>query len=341
MNQVESQAMDAYSRAVSGAAERVGPAVVSVEVRGRRPQQQGRRRRAGPPVDPNAYVPTGSGVIFDSQGRVITNEHVARTAPSPDAISVVLPDGRRFAAVVELADPSVDIAVLRIASAPSALPVAELTSAALKVGQLVIAIGNPYGLSWTVTAGVVSATGRSLPVGGGRELKDLIQTDTPINPGNSGGPLVDAQGRVVGITTAVMPFARGVGFAVPTSAVLGAIAAHRERVEQQGPPRFGISGVATAIEAEVRQRLGLKQDKGVLLVDVQAGSPAAAASLRALDIVLSIADMPVTAVEDLKRRIDALRPGRSAPVAFLRENRLRRTHVVIGGAARGVVEAAL
>jgi S1-C subfamily serine protease len=243
--------------------------------------------------------------------------------------------------VVELADASVDIAVLRIPNPPARLPVAELTSATLKVGQLVVAIGNPYGLSWTVTAGVVSAVGRSLPMGGGRELKDLVQTDTPINPGNSGGPLVDAHGRVVGITTAVMPFARGVGFAVPTSAVLGAIASHRERVEQQGPPRFGISGVATALEAEVRRRLGLQQDKGVLLVDVQAGSPAAAASLRALDIVVSIGEMPVTAVEDLKRRIDSLRPGRSAEVAFLREGRLRRTHVVIGGATPGVVEAAL
>ncbi|HEY7269423.1 MAG TPA: trypsin-like peptidase domain-containing protein, partial [Dehalococcoidia bacterium] len=117
--------MDAYSRAVSGAAERVGPAVVSVEVRGRRSER--RRGRGGPrqaePADPNRFEPTGSGVIFDSQGRVITNEHVARAAPSADAISVVLPDGRRFPAVVELADPSVDIAVLRIPNAPAGLPV--------------------------------------------------------------------------------------------------------------------------------------------------------------------------------------------------------------------------
>ncbi|HXH20896.1 MAG TPA: trypsin-like peptidase domain-containing protein [Dehalococcoidia bacterium] len=332
--------MDAYSRAVSGAAERVGPAVVSVEVR-RRQQRQGRGGRPARAGDPNAYVATGSGVIFDSQGRVITNEHVARAAPAPDAISVVLADGRRFAAVVEAADPSVDIAVLRIPSAPPGLPVAELTSAPLKVGQLVIAIGNPYGLSWTVTAGVVSAVGRSLPVGGGRELKDLVQTDTPINPGNSGGPLVDAHGRVVGITTAVMPFARGVGFAVPTSAVLGVIAAHRERLAQQDPPRFGISGVSTTIEPDVRKRLGLKQERGVLLVDVQPGSAAATASLRPLDIVVSIGDMPVTAVEDLKRRIDSLRAGRNVEVAFLREGRLRRTHVVIGGMPRGIVEARL
>ena len=348
MSQVESQAMDAYSRAVSGAAERVGPAVVSVEVRGRRaPQGRGRGRRPAPPVDPNAFVPTGSGVIFDSSGRVITNDHVARTALrpgsgqalSPDAISVVLPDGRRFPAIVELADPSADIAVLRIPNAPAGLPVAALTSSTLKVGQLVVAIGNPYGLSWTVTAGVVSAVGRSLPVGDGRELRDLVQTDTPINPGNSGGPLVDAQGRVVGITTAVMPFARGVGFAVPTSAVLGAIAGHQERLQREGPRKFGISGMATAIEPELQKRLGLTQDRGVLLVDVQAGSRAAAASLRPMDIVVSIGDTAVTTVDALKQRIDALRPGRNVEVPFLREGRLRRTHVVVGGAPTGVVEA--
>jgi len=335
----EEEAMDAYSRAVSGAAERVGPAVVSVEVRGRRP---GSRRRPSPPADPNAFQPTGSGVIFDSQGRAITNEHVVRTAPSSDAISVVLPDGRRFPAVVELADPSVDVAVLRLLVAPGTpLPVAELHSAALKVGQLVVAIGNPYGLSWTVTAGVVSAVGRTLPIGPGRELRDLVQTDTPINPGNSGGPLVDAQGRVVGITTAVMPFARGVGFAVPTSAVLGAIAGQQERLESAGPPRFGVSGVSTAIEPGLRRRLGLEAERGVLLVDVQPGSPAAAASLRPLDVIVSIGDAPVASAEALKQRIDAARPGRSLEVVFLREGRLRRTHAVIGGGSRGVVEAAL
>lgn len=347
-DRIESDAMDAYSRAVSGAAERVGPAVVSVEIKGRAVRQgRSRGQRPAAPADPNAFVPTGSGVIFDSNGRIITNEHVVRAAlrmasgqaPSPDAISVVLPDGRRFPALVELADPSVDIAVLRIPNPPPGLPVAELRSADLKVGQLVVAIGNPYGLSWTVTAGVVSALGRNLPIGQGRELRDLMQTDTPINPGNSGGPLVDAQGRVAGITTAVMPFARGVGFAVPTSAVLGAIAGHQQRLEREGPRRFGISGVATGIEANLQRRLGLAQDRGVLLVDVQAGSPAAAASLRPLDIVVSIGETSVATVEALKRRIDVLRPGRSVEVAFIREGRLRRTHVVMGAARPGVVEA--
>jgi S1-C subfamily serine protease len=243
----------------------------------------------------------------------------------------VLSDGRRFPVAVEFADPSVDIAVLRVVSAPAVtLPVAELVSAALKVGQLVVAIGNPFGLSWTVTAGVVSAVGRSLPMGPGQALTDLVQTDTPINPGNSGGPLVDGHGRVVGITTAVMPYAQGVGFAVPTATVLGAIARQKERLESAGRPRFGVSGMATAIDEAVARRLGLAEAKGVLLVEVTAGSPAERASLRPLDVLLRIGDAPVATVESLKQRIDALPEDRNVEVTFLRGGTVRRTHVVVG-----------
>jgi serine protease Do len=325
----ESEALDAYSAAVSGAAERVGPAVVSVEVAGA-PRAQARRARQRP--QPPGHQATGSGVIFDSAGRVITNEHVVRQARRGDGISVVLSDGRRLPAVVEFADPSVDVAILRVAT-PAALPVAELTSASLKVGQLVVAIGNPYGLSWTVTAGVVSAVGRSLPLGGARSLTDLIQTDTPINPGNSGGPLVDAQGRVVGITTAVMPYARGVGFAVPTSAVLGAIARFKERIEKEGPPRFGVSGMATALEGEVARRLGLGQTSGILLLEVRPDSAAERASLRPMDVIVRVGEAAVSTVEAFKKEVATVPSGESVEIAFLREGRLRRTHVVLGGRA--------
>lgn len=332
----DAEALDAYSRAVSGAAERVGPAVVKVEVvsasrRAANGRGRGSARRPRPEGE-SPFQAAGSGVIFDSHGRIITNEHVARAAAKPDQISVVLSDGRRLQAVIELADPSVDIAVLRVAAAAGSLPVAELTSAPLRVGQLVVAIGNPFGLSFTVTAGVVSAVGRSLPLGQGRELTDLIQTDTPINPGNSGGPLVDAQGRIVGITTAVMPYARGVGFAVPTAAVLGAIARHQERQAREGPPRFGISGMATEIEAATARRLGLAEARGVLLVDVTPGSPAERASLRPLDVLVGLGEAAVTTVEALKRQIDALPAGLSVKAAFVREGRLRVTHVIVGEA---------
>ena len=324
--------LDAYSLAVSGAAARVGPAVVKVEVSattrpGQAQPRRGRGRRQAPRGADPGFQAAGSGVIYDSHGRIITNAHVVNAgAGSP--LSVVLSDGRRFTAAVEFSDPSVDIAVLRVAT-PVALPVAEVISAPVKVGQLVVAIGNPFGLSWTVTAGVVSALGRDLPMGPGQQLTDLIQTDTPINPGNSGGPLVDAHGRVVGITTAVIPYARGVGFAVPTATALGAIARHQERLDAAGRPRFGVSGMVTAVDAKLAERAGVSEPRGVLLVEVQPGSPAERASLRALDIIVRIGDTPIAGVEALKQRIDALVDGRGTEVTFIRAGTLRKTHVVI------------
>lgn len=340
-NGVEADPMDAYSRAVSGAAERAGPAVVKVEVIGA-PRPQNQRRGGGPgprqqppqePAQPNegvdSFQAAGSGVIFDSHGRVITNAHVVQVASKPDGISIVLTDGRRLPAVVEFADPSVDVAVLRVA-APGPLPVAELVSAPVKVGQLVVAIGNPYGLSWTVTAGVVSALGRDLPMGRGQSLSDLIQTDTPINPGNSGGPLVDARGRVVGITTAVMPYARGVGFAVPTATVLAAIAHDQERRQSAGPPRLGIAGMASNLEAAVARRYSLPQERGVLVVEVTPDSPAARASLRALNVIVKLDETPVASVEELQKTLERLADGYSLEVSFLRGGTLRKTHALIG-----------
>jgi serine protease Do len=326
-DRIEFDAMDAYSNAVSSAAERAGPAVVQIELSGR---QAMRRRESGrPPREDNAYQPAGSGVIFDSRGRVITNAHVVQGAGRPDAISVVLPDGRRFKAAAEFADPAVDVAVLRLAS-PGPLPVAELVSAPVKVGQLVIAIGNPFGLSWTVTAGVVSALDRSLQLGRGQPaIEHLIQTDTPINPGNSGGPLVDARGRVLGITTAVMSYARGVGFAVPTATVLDAIARHQERQARGGPVRFGVSGAPTSIEAAVAARNGLEQTHGVLVMDVMPATPAAIASLRSMDVIVRIGDATVDSPEALKRAIEVMPPGIGIEVGFLRGGTLRRTHVLV------------
>ncbi len=327
----EREALDAYSLAVSGAAERVGPAVVRVEiagVAGSPPQRgRGRRRRPAPPPVDGGFAAAGSGVIFDSHGRLITNAHVVAAAAG-GAFSVVLSDGRRLSAAVEFADASVDVAVLR-AVAPGPLPVAELVSAPVKVGQLVIAIGNPYGLAWTVTAGVVSAVGRSLPTAPEQQLTDLIQTDTPINPGNSGGPLVDAHGRVVGITTAVMPYARGVGFAVPTSTVLDAIARAQAGRQRAGPQRFGVTGMPTEIEPALAQRLGLPEKRGVLVVDVQPGSAAERASLRPLDIIVRLGEAVIANVEALKRQVDALPAGRSVEIAFTRGGRLRKTHAVL------------
>jgi S1-C subfamily serine protease len=331
---IENEAMDAYSSAVSGAAERVGPAVVRVEFAGAPPAGRGGRGpRQGRKGDENGYHTAGSGVVYDSKGRVITNAHVVNAAPRADAISIVLPDGSRFPAAVEFSDPTVDIAVLRVATTLK-LPVAELASAPARVGQLVVAVGNPFGLSFTVTAGVVSAVGRSMQLGQGvPEAKDLIQTDTPINPGNSGGPLVDAKGRVIGINTAVMPYAQGVGFAVPTSTVLDAIARHQERMRKEGPPRFGVAGMATDIDAAVVRRQGLKLARGVLLIEVHAGSAAERANLRAMDVIVSIGETVVDSVETLKAALDGMTAGLATEVTFLRGMTLRRTHVLLDNAS--------
>ena len=223
-----------------------------------------------------------------------------------------------------------DLAVLRVPDAGHSLPVAELYGASLKVGQLVVAVGNPFGLNWTVTAGVVSALGRRLPVSPRIELTDLIQTDVPINPGNSGGPLVDAQGRVVGITTAIMPYARGLGFAVPVSTALAAMARFREARSHDGR-RLGVSGMTYLLDERIaREHKSLLegQPSGVLLLEVLPGSPAARASLRVQDIIVSIDGKAVAAATDISKRLDGA--GREAiEVGFLRGSRLGKTKVVL------------
>ena len=309
-NTSEKRALDAYSEAVSRAAETVGPAVVKIEVVA---QKRGRNQRG---------EGLGSGVIFASDGRVLTNEHVVRDM---SLARVTLPDGRSFQAGVEYADPSNDLAVLRIGAL--GLPVAELNSRPLRVGQLVIAIGNPFGLNWTVTAGVVSALGRTLEAGPPIRLTDLIQMDTPVNPGNSGGPLVDSDGRVVGIATAVLPFARGVGFAVPTSRALDVLA-RLEEIRRHQQHRLGVGGIPAAIAPDVARRTGLTQQQGLLVLEVVPDSPAARASLRVSDVIVEVEGRPVTSGEALAAAANEASAARLR-LAFLREGKLRRTTAVL------------
>jgi S1-C subfamily serine protease len=308
-NEQDERILDAYSQAVSTAAEKVGPAVVKVEPLAR----SGRGGRGA-----------GSGFIFSSDGRILTNEHVARQGSE---LRITLSDGRTFVAGVEAAEPSADLAVLRAAA--HNLPVAELASYPLRVGQLVIAIGNPYGLGWTVTAGVVSALGRSLPLGPGRgELGNLVQTDVAINPGNSGGPLVDAQGRVIGMTTAILPYAQGLGFAVSAQEVYTTLARFQERREK-APARLGIGGITTALERPLSVGNATDQKSGVLVLEIQPGSPADRASLRLTDIVAAIDEKPVTTVQDILAALNDLRPGQAIDITFLREGRVRKTTAVL------------
>jgi S1-C subfamily serine protease len=318
-NEKDGQALDAYSRSVTTAAERVGPAVVRIDL-----ERGG--RRAGPYNMPRQYGGVGSGFIFASDGQILTNAHVVANA---QRVKVTLADGRTFDASVVGSDPHVDIALLRIGA--DHLPVAELGSGSLRVGQLVVAVGNPYGLNWTVTAGVVSALGRTLPGGpGAQQMTNLIQTDTSINPGNSGGPLVDSSGRVVGITTAMMPMAQGLGFSIPVETIKTALAHLYQRRET--PPAevsLGVGGRRVLLDPALRQRLHLDQQSGMELLEIRSGGPAGRAELKRLDIVIAAAGEPVTEPADLQRIVRSHRPGATMTLSFLRGGTLRQVTVVL------------
>lgn len=311
----EVEALDAYSSLVNEAAERVGPAVVKIETavgrRGSRPEGQGQ----------------GSGVIFRRDGQILTNAHVVEGARQ---INVTLADGRHYEGAVRGADRAHDIASVKIGARD--LPVAELNEWPLRIGQLVIAVGNPFGLGWTVTAGVVSALGRSLQVPNGVKLEELVQTDTPINPGSSGGPLVDTKGRVVGITTAVVQFAQGLGFAVPTGTALSVLGRLSEpRAVKTAAPALGLGGMRARIEDWIVGRNRLDQREGVLVLEVKPGSPAEKASLKLLDIIVEVDGKPIRSPTELEKNLRGHFTGESVAIGFLREGTRRRVTAVLNG----------
>lgn len=285
--------LDAYSHAVSSVAESVGPAVVRVEAVG----------KGG----------TGSGVIISSDGLVLTNSHVVQGATST---RLSTPEQQIFEARVIGDDPHTDLALLH-AHAPGKLPMAVLgDSKTLKPGHLVVAIGNPLGFESTVTAGVVSALGRSLRARSGRLIDDVIQTDAALNPGNSGGPLVNSRGEVVGINTAVIMGAQGICFAVASntaSFVLSELVKH-------GRVRRGYIGLA-AQTVHIPRRLQLAANagaSGVMITVVEPGSPADRAGLLSRDILVALDGAAVEGVDDLLRRLNAASIGRSIAATLLR-----------------------
>jgi S1-C subfamily serine protease len=302
----EGAALDAYSRIVSRVAESVGPAVVRVETRG-----------SGRPGG------TGSGFIISPDGLILTNSHVVNGASS---IALADSEGRTSEAQLIGDDPDTDIALIR-AHAARDLPTARLgNSKELRRGQIVVAIGNPLGFESTVTAGVVSALGRSLRASTGRMIEDVIQTDAALNPGNSGGPLVSARGEVVGVNTAIIPYAQGICFAVASNTaafVLGELILH-------GRVRCGFVGV-TAATAPVPRRhalaAGIAHGTGAMLTSVESGGPASVAGLLRQDMVVAIDGEPVTGVDDLVRRLGANRIGVATAVDVIRLGRLRHFEV--------------
>ncbi len=301
----EEEALDAYSRAVTTIVERVSPSVVYLEVKLRSPEpgRRGPRMPWQPPAGPGLQQGSGSGFVFTPDGLILTNSHVVHDAAEIEAVLPGLPpDGvmeARYRADLVGDDPDTDLAVVRVA-APGLVPATLGDSRALRVGQLVVAIGNPLGFQTTVTAGVVSALGRSLRSQSGRLIDQIIQTDAPLNPGNSGGPLVDSRARVVGVNTATILGAQGLCFAIPIHTaefVAG-------RLIKDGRIRrgyLGIGGHDVALPRRLARVHELPLPRGMLVLTVEPGSPAARAGLRPRDVIAGFAGQPVGGVDDLHR----------------------------------------
>ncbi len=296
------EVLDAYSRSVMQVAERVGPAVVSVGVI-QKVLAQTRDGRRVPFEAPAA----GSGVIVAPDGYIVTNSHVVEEARK---LEVSLEDGTTYSAALVGQDPETDLAVLRIPT--GGLPFADLgDSEKLRVGQVVIAIGNPFGFQATVTSGVVSALGRTLRARSGRLIENVVQTDAALNPGNSGGPLVDTRGKVVGINTAIIQFAQGICFAVPVNTVRWVIG----QLIKEGRVRrayLGITGSRRPLSRRLVRALNLPVESGVQVKGISPGSPADLAGLREDDVILFLNDRPIATIDDLQRSLT--RAGLGSPL---------------------------
>jgi S1-C subfamily serine protease len=293
--------LDAYSSAVVHAVEAVGPAVVKID----------------------AAQGGGSGVLFTPDGLILTNSHVVDNS---GPLTVVMTDGRSLRADLIGKDADTDLAVIRVDG--STLPWATLgDSRAVRVGQIAIAIGNPYGFHHSVTAGVVSALGRSLRARSGRLMDDIIQTDAALNPGNSGGPLVTTRGEVIGVNTATIMPAQGLCFAIASNTARF-VAARLIRDGRIRRSYIGLAGQTVPIPRTVARENQLAVTSGVFVVSVEPASPAALAGLKDGDVVLAFAGTPVTGVDDLHRVLTEERIGEPSTVTILRAARRRQITVV-------------
>jgi S1-C subfamily serine protease len=305
--------LDAYSRAVTSVVERVEPSVVAINVERKDKTLQGE------------FEGSGSGVIIAPDGFILTNNHVVENV---SRVEVRLTDGRVIPSQVLGADPSTDLAVVRAMA--NGLPVAELgDSSELRVGQLVIAIGNPLGFQGTVSTGVISALGRSLRSRDGRLIEDVIQTDAALNPGNSGGPLVDTRGRVIGINTAMIFMAHGISFAIPINTakwVVGELVKHG-RVRRA---YFGVSAQAISVTRYQQDQLGLKAPMVVQVVSVEKDGPAFIAGVREGDVIIALNSQRISTIDELHRFIGRWQPGMRINVTVLRRGKLFELEIVPG-----------
>jgi S1-C subfamily serine protease len=297
--------LDPYSSLVTQAFETVGPAVVHITASSKK----------GP-------AGTGSGVIFAPDGYVLTNSHVVAGATK---VQATLTDGQRLAAEIVGQDPATDLAVLRLAGA-GLPPAAFGKSSKLKVGQLVVAIGNPMGFQATVTAGIVSALGRTLRAPNGRLIESVIQTDAPLNPGNSGGPLVDGAGRVVGINTAMIGRAQGLCFAIGIDTAVDVVAQLMlsGRVKRS---RLGVAAQTITLDARLARRLH-RADNAVMIAEAVDGGPAARAGLAKGDVILEFAGAEIASVDDMHRLLTEDRAGAPAEAVVLRQAKIETLTLV-------------
>ena len=334
--------LQAMEDAFVSVADRVTPAVVNVSVKSKRPPEGApgetpeadprfreffgpelfeRFFRRRPPRDEGRA--SGSGVIVDARGFILTNNHVLENAGE---VEVRLSDDRKFPATIVGRDPKTDLAVVKVDAAGAALPVAELgDSDKLRIGQWAIAIGNPFGLDRTVTAGIISATGRTRV--GVATYEAFIQTDASINPGNSGGPLLNLDGRVIGINTAIVSTGQGIGFSIPINMAKDIMA----QLIAKGRVVRGWLGIAIQdLTPELAAGFGVKPGSGVLVADVVKDSPAEAAGLKAGDIITEFGGASIKDVADLQKRVAAVEPGRPTPMSVIRDKAPTPLTVKIG-----------
>jgi S1-C subfamily serine protease len=306
----DGQLLDAYSNAVTTAAEEVSPSVVKIEVR----KNGANGRESGG---------SGSGFIITPDGFILTNSHVVHGA---DKVEVTLADGRRPDATIIGTDPDTDLAVLRI-YAPNLKPVRLADSNQLRVGQLAIAIGNPYGFQYTVTAGVVSALGRSFRSNSGRLMDGIIQTDAALNPGNSGGPLVNSRGEVIGVNTAVILPAQGLCFAIAINTAKN-IAGWLIKDGVVHRAFLGIAGQTTKIHRKVVRHFNLPVETAMLVVGVEPNSPASRTGLREGDLIVEFNGQPIASVDDLHKQLTGAQVGIRSPLTVIRYTEKLQLEVV-------------
>src|SRR5437773_683445 len=300
--------LDAYSRAVISAAEKVSPSVVYIEV-----EQSFRSRRPNLPRIPQERRGSGSGFIFTPDGFILTNSHVVHGAKK---IEVTLPDSHKHQADLVGDDPDTDLAVIRI-NAPNLVPAQLGDAQKIRVGQLVIAIGNPYGFQYSVTAGVVSALGRSLRAQTGRLMDAVIQTDAALNPGNSGGPLVNVRGEVIGVNTAMILPAQGISFATSIDTAKF-VASRLIRDGKVSRSYIGLAGQNVPLPRRIVRYYDLAVESGVFVASSENRSPARKGRSREGDLIIGFDDRPTAGIDDLHKLLTEDRIGHKSPLVVIR-----------------------